>query len=220
MATLSRFLSLHEIANAVGGELNNCDNINITIESICIDSRLDNKNGLFIPIVGDRVDGHDYIEYAYKAGAGCVLSEQYKKDLTNPFIKVFSCRYAFGMLARYYLSLFDVKIVAITGSSGKTTTKDFLADILSKKYKIHKTKGNFNNDIGLPLTIFDIHKDIEVLILEMGMNHFGELSRLSYITRPNIAVITNIGYAHIENLGDRDGILKAKTEIFDYMDEN
>ena len=127
---------------------------------------------------------------------------------------------ALGKIAKYYLSTLSVKRVAVTGSVGKTTTKDMIFSVLSGKGKTLKTLGNFNNELGLPLTVFRLTKEEEFAVLEMGMSEFGEISYLSEIARPEIAVISNIGHSHIENLGSQEGILKAKCEIADYMDEN
>ena len=205
-------LTINEIANAIGGEVFiPIPTINIT--SICAESRNIKKGCLFIPIRGERFDGHDYINEAIKKGALCVLSE---KKLTNiPYIYVKSTKDALLALASYYLSIHNTKIIGITGSAGKTTTKDMLASVLSQRYKTKKTIGNFNNDIGMPLSIFNLEQDDEIIVLEMGMNHAGEIHRLSKAAKPDIAIITMIGDAHIENFKNRVGILHAKLEILD-----
>ncbi len=123
-------------------------------------------------------------------------------------------------MAKYYRSLFDIPVVGITGSVGKTTTKDMIASVLSQKYNTLWTLGNFNNDLGVPLTLFRLEESHEAAVIEMGMNHFGEIHRLVDVVRPHIGVISNVGVAHIEHLGSREGILKAKCELFDFMDEN
>lgn len=213
-------VDLKTIAKSVNGKLYNTSDIDdIFIEGVSIDTRGNIKNNLFVPLAGTKVDGHEFINKAYENGAACTLTEK-KIDTNNPYIIVQSTSQALKDFAKYYRSLFDIPVIGITGSVGKTTTKDLTAAILSKKYKTLKTEGNFNNEIGLPLTIFNLDYTIEVLVLEMGMNHFGEIHNLSEIAKPNICLITNIGEAHIENLGSREGILKAKSEIFDYMDEN
>lgn len=206
-------LTLLEIKEATGGELFN--DSNIVIESISTDSRKISKNQLFIPIVGENFDGHDFILQAFSGGAAACLSEN---DLENvPYIKVKDTKKALGDLAEYYRLLFDIKVVAVTGSVGKTTTKDTIASVLSQKYNTLKTKGNFNNEIGLPLTVFEINEDTEAVVLEMGMNHSGEIHNLSKIAKPDICVITNIGVSHMEYLGSQENIFKAKSEIFDFM---
>ena len=186
----------------------------LIIEGVSTDSRSDVTGKLFIPIVGDTFDGHDYIEKAIENGAVCALTEQKQKD---GLIKVDSTRQALIDLAVNDRSHFTGPVVAITGSAGKTTTKEIIASVLSQKYKTLKTVGNFNNDIGLPLTLLGRKKEHEAMVLEMGMNHLGEIRVLSKIGRPDICLITNIGDAHIENLGSREGILKAKSEIFEGM---
>ncbi|MDR2940119.1 MAG: UDP-N-acetylmuramoyl-tripeptide--D-alanyl-D-alanine ligase [Clostridiales bacterium] len=214
-------LSIQEIIDAVSGELifnpsTKNSFLDIKVSGVEIDSRKCLQGKLFIAIRGENFDGHSFIEGAFDKGAVCCISEKYI-NISRPYIKVADTKEALLLLAGYYRRLFGIKVVAITGSSGKTTTKDMVAAVLSQKYNTLKTSGNFNNEIGLPLTIFKINPDTEVCVLEMGMNHFGEIHNLSKVAAPDIALITNIGVSHIENLGSRKGILKAKTEIFDYM---
>ena len=191
------------------------------VVSITTDSRKIEKNGLFIAIKGERSDGHDYIEGCFDAGALCVISEKELPDAKGAYIKVESSLQALKDLALLYRNnLPKLKVVGITGSVGKTSTKETIYSVLSTKYNTLKTLGNFNNEIGLPLTIFRITEDTEIAVLEMGISDFGEMSRLAKIAKPDVAVITNIGYCHLENLGTRDGVLKAKTEIFDYLKED
>ena len=150
-------------------------------------------------------------------GAICSLSEQDLGDVTYPYIQVASCTEALKDLAEHYRRSLDIKVVGISGSVGKTSTKEMIASVLSEKYCVLKTEGNFNNEIGLPLTVFNLRKEHEVAVLEMGISHFGDMEPLAKIARPDVCVITNIGTCHLENLGDRDGVLKAKTEIFQSM---
>lgn len=189
------------------------------ITGIVTDSREIEPGFLYIPLKGARFDGHDFIENAFAGGAVCCLSERelFQLPAGKACICVSLTSHALKDIASYYRGLFSVRIVAITGSVGKTTTKEFLAGVLGKKYNVLKTFGNQNNEIGLPLTLFRLEEDHEIAVLEMGMNHFGEIEELSRIARPDVAVITNIGVAHIENLKSREGILKAKSEIFAYM---
>lgn len=210
---------IKEVIEAVGGKLNkNIDLENLYIKSISTDTRKIEKDCLFFALKGDNFDGHNFIENALNSGAIACISE---KDIKTEglLILVEDSKKALRNLAKYYRSIFDIKVVALTGSTGKTTTKDMLYSCISKKYNTVKTEGNFNNEIGLPLTVFNIEEDTQVLILEMGMNHFGEIRNLSEIAKPDIAIITNIGVSHIENLGSREGILKAKCEIFDYLSD-
>lgn len=173
------------------------------------------EGSMFIPIVGKNNDGHDYIPSAIEKGALFTLSEKKLQNAAGPYILVDSSLKALRDIAEFYLKQLDVKVVGITGSVGKTSTKEMIASILEQQYITLKTDGNYNNEIGLPLTVFRLKGDEEVAVLEMGISDFGEMSRLTKIARPNVAVITNIGYCHLENLNTRDGVLKAKTEIFE-----
>lgn len=214
-------MSLAQIASAIGGTFYGDPALcSKEIDGVAIDSRKISPGYLFIPIKGARVDGHDFIPHVMNAGALCTLSEQNLNPAKSPYILVPSCEQALKDLAAYYRNTLDIKIIGITGSVGKTSTKEMIASILSQKYHVLKTEGNYNNEIGLPLTIFSIREEHEIAILEMGIDHFGEMSRLAAIAKPDIAVITNIGYAHVENLKDRSGILKAKTEMFDHLNPN
>ena len=216
-----KHMSLKEIATACGGKYFGDEaKLDIEVMGVAIDSRKIKEGFLFIPIKGARVDGHDFISQVMENGALCTLSEKELDGATHPYILVDSCETAMKEIARHYRTALGIKVVGITGSVGKTSTKEMIASVLSQKYNVLKTEGNFNNEIGLPLTIFNIREEHEVAVLEMGMNHFGEMHRLTKMAQPDICVITNIGLCHLENLGDRDGILKAKTEIFDYMQPN
>src|SRR5690625_914307 len=188
------------------------------IKHVSSDSRVEKDESLFIPIVGERFDGHDFIETAIEKGAIATLwnrSYQIPNHLKEKclFFYVDDTLEALQELAKYYRETIDPIVVGITGSNGKTTTKDLVASVLNSTYRTHKTEGNFNNDIGLPLTILSMPNDTEVLVLEMGMNNFHEIERLARIARPDYAIITNIGESHIEYLGSREGIAKAKLEI-------
>jgi len=182
----------------------------LNIKGVAIDSRGDVEGCLFVPLVGENFDGHDYIDMALQKGAAYALTER-----DGPGIKVENTLKALQDLAVYARNRFTGAVVAITGSAGKTTTKEMVASVLSQKYNTLKTQGNLNNHIGLPLTLLRRQDDHEAMVLEMGMNHMGEISVLSKIGKPTICLITNIGDAHIENLGSREGILKAKSEIFE-----
>lgn len=210
-----RELSLNEIAKAVKGKIFN-DRGDLKINAISTDTRKDIAGTLFIPIAGERFDGHMFIHMACEKGARCIISHR-ELNIEIPYIRVENTNRALMDLAEYYRSLFNIKTIAITGSIGKTTTKDMVASVLSKKYKTLKTEGNLNNEIGLPLMVFKLEEDTELAVFEMGMNQFGEIHNLSRIVKPDAALITNIGIAHIGNLGSREGIFKAKSEIFDFM---
>ncbi len=212
-------LSLFEIATACNGTLNNKNYGDLYITSITTDSRKISDKTLFVPLKGSKVDGHDFIMKTFENGAVCSLSE---KDVATdkPVIKVKSCYQAVKDIAEYYRSLFHIPFIGISGSVGKTSTKEMIASILSQKFKVHKTQGNFNNELGVPLTLFGLEEYHEVAVIEMGISGFGEMTRLSKMVRPDICVITSIGDCHLENLGDRDGVLKAKTEMFTYRNKN
>ena len=214
-------MSLREIAKAVGGQyFGSQEQLGCNATGVAIDSRKIEEGYLFVPIKGARVDGHTFIPQVMEKGALCTLTEQELESPSYPYIKVESCEQALKDLAEHYRNALDIKVVGITGSVGKTSTKEMIASVLSQKYSVLKTAGNFNNEIGLPLTIFNIREEHQVAVLEMGISDFEEMHRLAKMARPDICVITNIGLCHLENLIDRDGILKAKTEMFDYMQEN
>ena len=208
-------LTILEILAACKGQLlNPGTNQATTITSICTDTRKLTPSSLFVPISGDTYDGHAFIPEALSGGAVCALTEK-PTAAPGAIIYVKSTRRALLDLAAYYRRKHNIKVVAITGSAGKTTTKDMIYHVLARKFTTKKTLGNFNNDIGLPLSIFQLTPEDEVLVLEMGMNHGGEIHELSLAGAPDIAVITNIGDAHIENFENREGILHAKLEILD-----
>ncbi len=210
-------MSLREIAAACGGRYyGESAKLEQQVTGVAIDSRKVEQGYLFVPIKGARVDGHTFIPQVMEKGALCTLTEQELGEVPYSYILVESCEQALKDLAEHYRKALDIKVVGITGSVGKTSTKEMIASVLAQKYCVLKTAGNFNNEIGLPLTIFNIREEHEVAVLEMGISEFGEMTRLAKMARPDICVITNIGLCHLENLGDRDGILKAKTEMFTY----
>lgn len=193
---------------------------NKAIKNVIIDSRKVEKDDLFVALKGENSDGHLFIPSAFEHKACAVLSEQKLEHPNGCYILVESCMKALNRLAAYYRNSFDLKVVGITGSVGKTSTKEMIASVLSQKYHTLKTEGNYNNEIGLPLTIFRLNHTYEAAVLEMGISEFGEMRRLSSMAMPNAAVITNIGLCHLESLKSRDGILKAKTEIFEHLKEH
>ena len=182
------------------------------VQSIITDSRKAESGCLFVPIVGERVDAHKFIPQVMEAGALATLSERLLENADFPYILVESSLQAVKNIAEFYLKQLNIPVVGITGSVGKTSTKEVIASVLSQKYRTLKTQGNFNNELGLPLTVFRLREEDEIAVLEMGISDFGEMTRLAKIARPDTCVITNIGTCHLENLGDRDGVLKAKTE--------
>lgn len=194
----------------------------IEIRGVSINTRTLEKGNLFIPLKGERHDGHEFVADAFYKGAPLSL---WQEDVPNPpehvpVLVVKDTLKALQQLAKLYRDELDLKVCAVTGSNGKTTTKDILAGLLSLKYKVQKTQGNLNNHIGLPLTILSLEKDTEVAVLEMGMSDFGEIDFLSRLARPDAAIITNIGDAHLQDLGSREGICQAKMEIVNGLAED
>lgn len=205
-------LTTEEIIKATGGTLIGGDET--VIKGISTNSREIKEGELFIPLVGDKFDGHEFIRAAFELGASAALtSKETELFIGKTIIRVKDTKKALGAIAAYYKEKNNVPTIAVTGSVGKTTTKDMVYSVISQKYNTLKTEANFNNDIGLPLTIFHLEKEHEAAVLEMGMNHFGEIDYLASIGKPDAAIITNIGESHIENLGSREGIFKAKMEI-------
>ncbi len=180
---------------------------------ISTDSRTAKPGDAFFALKGENFDGHRFLPAAEKAGCAFAVVEYVPEGCALPCILVKNTTEALGTFARSYKNLFRPITLAVTGSVGKTTTKQFIFSVLETKYETNVTKGNFNNEIGLPLTVLNLNADHSALLLEMGMNHKGEISYLSHIAEPDIAVITNIGSSHLENLGSREGIRDAKMEI-------
>ena len=212
-------MTIQEIEQAVGGVWWNPRSDLPAVTAVSTDSRRIMKGCLFIPLIGDQFDGHRFIGDALQRGAAGTLCSKLPADLLPDkfYIKVDDTLLALKALAAAYRSRFSIPFVQITGSVGKTTTKDMIASVLSAKYRVLKTPENFNNNIGVPLTLLMLSPDTQVAVIETGMNHFGEIRYLGEMIRPEIAVITNIGDAHIEFLGSREGILKAKSEIFENL---
>ena len=217
---MMKHMTLKAIAAACGGTYTGpAENFEKQVSGIAIDSRKIGEGWLFAATVGERVDGHSFIESCYQAGALCCLGEKAPVSENHSYIQVSSTFQALKDIAEFYRSTLEIPVVGITGSVGKTSTKEMIASVLGVKFNTLKTAGNFNNEIGLPLTVFNIREDHEAAVLEMGISDFGEMHRLSKVARPNICVITNIGLCHLEFLGDRDGVLRAKSEIFDFAAE-
>ncbi|QIB70098.1 UDP-N-acetylmuramoyl-tripeptide--D-alanyl-D-alanine ligase [Aminipila butyrica] len=215
-------LMMREVCQALKGEMI-LERDEHAIRRICTDSREAAAGDLFFPLIGESHDAHKFIPMAIEGGCrdlivsdSAILADHPLRDQLT-VIQVADTTEALQQLASYYLSTFSMKTIGVTGSTGKTTTKDMLYYICSEKYKTARNVGNFNNHIGLPLTVLGFEAGTEVGILEMGMSQFGEIHLLADIVRPDVGIITNIGTSHIENLGSRDGILKAKLEITDYF---
>ncbi|MBQ7739789.1 MAG: UDP-N-acetylmuramoyl-tripeptide--D-alanyl-D-alanine ligase [Eubacterium sp.] len=205
-------LLLKDIIKAINAK---CDNEkDIVITGVSTDTRTIKQGDLFIALVGEKFDGHSYIDVAVKNGAAAVVcSRSVEADV--PVLIVEDTLKALQGIAEYYLTTLDVKVVGVTGSNGKTTTRDMTAAVLSTKYKVYSTAKNFNNEIGLPKSVLELDDSYDIAVLEMGMNHFGEISSLTKVAKPDVAIITNIGKAHIGNLGSQENILKAKLEILE-----
>ena len=213
-------LTLRQLLEAVNGTLlGDFDDLDAQAVQVSTDSRNITPGCLFIPLEGERFDGHSFIQAALEAGAaGCLTARERESYLPGRFyIKVRSTQRALWELARYYKKLFPIPFIAVTGSVGKTTTKDMTAAVLGARFRVHKTEGNFNNDIGVPLTLLRLEAQHEVCVVELGMDHAGEIDNLARLVEPDMALITNIGDAHIENLGSRENIFKAKCEIFPHL---
>ena len=187
---------------------------NIEITGISTDTRAIQPGELFIALQGESFDGHIFVRQALEKGAGAVMTHK-QMGPGVPAVFVDDTLEALGALARGYRASHSCRVIGITGSVGKTTTKEMIADILATTYRTCRTKGNHNNNVGLPLSILSIEADCEMAVMEMGMNHFREMSYLTSIARPNVALINNIGTMHIEHLGSREGILSAKMEILE-----
>ena len=211
-----------QLLQAVDGQLLGEFDQNTPIFHVDTDSRDIHPGSLFIPLAGERFDGHAYINSALESGAaGCLTQrerESYRED--KFYVKVSSTQRALRDLAAWYKDRFQIPFVAVTGSVGKTTAKDMLAAVLGVKYKVLKTEGNFNNNIGLPLTLLRLDSSHQIGVVEMGMDKFGEIDYLGGIVRPEVGVITNIGDAHIERLGSRENIFKAKCELLPHIRED
>lgn len=217
-------ISAKKILDICNGTLLN-GNEDSLIEKYSIDTRSINKGDMYVAIKGENVDGNNYISDAFQKGAiGCITNSNipnnfFQKYKDKIIIKVNDTVLALQQIAAYIRMQYNIPVIAITGSVGKTSTKDIIANVVSQKFNVLKTEGNLNNHIGLPLTLLNLDNQ-NAIVVEMGMSHLGEISVLSKIAKPTIAVITNIGTSHIGNLGSRENILKAKLEILDGMEEN
>lgn len=208
--------SLGKIADMVGGKISDPAFLDLKIIGVSTDSRTITEGNLYIPLIGDVFDGRIFIKECEDKGARAfIIDEGYEvnKNVNIPYIRVADTHKALIDLANSYRDELDIRIIGITGSNGKTTTKDLLHSILGQKYKVQKTIGNLNNEIGVPKTILNLAEDTEIGIIELGTDNFGDISLTSNIAKPNIATILNIGDSHLHNLKSKEGIAKAKMEI-------
>lgn len=213
--------TLRDALNAVGGRYFGDEAaLDATIGRVTSDSRTAGPGALFIALKGTRVDGHDFMAGCIRSGAVACLTEREPAPEERPAIQVESTLRATGALAAWHRSRFDIPVIGITGSVGKTTTKEMIAAVLGQRYNTHKTQKNLNNELGVPWTLLRLDDEHQVSVVEMGISDFGEMRRLTNMVRPTVAVFSVIGDAHLEFLGDREGVMRAKGEIFEGMDEN
>ena len=215
-----RGISVKQAAEIVNGKLYGTQGLDSEILGVTIDSRKVENGYMFAALKGEHVDGHDYIGKAFELGAVCCIAEKLPEDISGTVIIVPDVAAALKILAENYRKRFDIPVIGIAGSVGKTTAKEMIASVLSQKYNVLKTEKNLNNELGVPLTIFRIEPEHEVAVIEMGISDFGEMSRLAKMVRPTMAVYTLIGHAHLERLHDRNGVLKAKAEMLDFMPDD
>ena len=212
--------SCNEICKWIdGAEL--CHAEDVAIKGVSIDSRQVQPGNLFIPLKGERADGHRYLESAVHNGASALWNvDEPLPEFDFPLILVKDTMSALTQLAKGYRDNCDFQVVGITGSNGKTSTKDMIAGVLSAEAKVMKTLGNHNNEIGVPLTLLSFDEDCEIVVVEMGMENLHEIEQLCRLVRPNIGIITNVGSAHLENLGSMENIARAKCELMDGLPED
>ena len=211
-------MKIKEILKITNGKLI-CGDEDLDIQKFEKDTRIIQKGDMYVAIKGEKFDGNDFYKDAINKGAVACLMSKEPDEKIGSIVLVENTVKAIQQIAAYKRSQVDIPVVAVTGSVGKTSTKDIVAAVMSQKYKVLKTQGNLNNDIGLPFTLLRLH-DENAIVVEMGMNHFGEISLLTSIAKPTLAIITNIGTAHIGNLGSRENILKAKLEILEGLQGN
>ena len=218
------YLTIKELILASEGQLVSKCNEDTVVNDIVIDSRKANKDNAFVAIVGENLDGHNFINLAINQGCKTIIKNKNNNvDIENKevnVIEVSDTEIALGDIAKFYKNKFKIPFIAVTGSVGKTTTRDMVYSTISAKYNSLKNVGNLNNQFGVPLTLFNLNKEHECAVIEMGMSGFNEIEYLANIVNPQIGIISNIGYSHVEHLGSRDGIFKAKMEIATNFDEN
>ena len=213
-----KYLTPQIIADVTGGTFVGDNSArNVRVQGAVRDNRDVKPGNLFVCIKGARVDGHTFANNAFETGAACCLAEESIPDAKGPYVIVESTLLSIRKLSEYYRSLFDIPFIGLTGSVGKTTAKELVAAALGAKFNVLKTQDNLNNEIGVPLTLLSIDGNHNAAVIEMGIGDFGDMSILAEMVRPDIFIMTKIGYAHLNKLGDLNGVLKAKTEAFAYM---
>ena len=211
-------LTPRKIAEITGGEyIGDEPSADVRVAGAARDDHDVKPGNLFVCIRGARADGHDFANTAFTSGAACCLAERVLQDAQGPYVLVNSTLEAIKTIGKYYRSLFDIPVIGVTGSVGKTTTKEMTAAALGSKFRVLKTQENLNNELGVPLTLLSLDERHEAAVIEMGVSDFGEMSRLAEIVRPDICIMTKIGYSHIETFGDLNGVLRAKSEVFSFM---
>lgn len=215
-----RGFTVKAAAQTVGGRIFGIGDDAAEILSVVIDSRNTQQGSMFAALKGERVDGHDYIEKAFSLGAVCCIAERIPEGVQGLIILVDDVRNALKTLAAEYRSRFSIPVIGVSGSVGKTTAKEMVASVLGERYNVLKTEKNLNNELGVPLTIFRMEPEHTAAVIEMGISDFGEMTRLAQMVQPTMALYTLIGHAHLEHLHDRAGVLKAKTEMVEYLPED
>ena len=218
------YLTIKELILASKGKLVSKMSENSTVNDIVIDSRKANKDNAFVAIIGENLDGHNFINSAINQGCKTIIKNKNSNvDIENKEINVIEVedtQIALGDIAKFYKEKFKIPFIAVTGSVGKTTTRDMVHSTISARYNALKNVGNLNNHFGVPLTLFNLNKEHEAAVIEMGMSNFGEIEYLANMVQPQIGIISNVGYSHVEYLGSREGIFKAKMEVTANFDSN
>ncbi len=210
-------MTLFRAAQICGGRLMGGEQGDTELGRVVIDSRTVEPGDIFAAFKGENTDGHDYIEAAIRKGAGCCLAQRLPEGVTGPVLLVPDVQQALEKLCAVYRESLSLPIIGVTGSVGKTSVKEMISAVLSQRLRVLKTEGNLNNQLGVPMTLSRIEPEHQAAVVEMGISGFGEMSALARMARPNIAVYTVIGHAHLEFLGDADGVFRAKTEMLEHM---
>ena len=213
-------MTLKRAAELCGGKLSASASEDVELRNIVIDSRAVMRGDLFAAYRGEKTDGHHYIRSAFERGAACCLAEYVPEGVTKPVIVVPDVQRALEKLAKAYREGFSLPLVGITGSVGKTTAKEMISSVLAQRFRTLKTEGNLNNQIGVPMMLSRLNSTYQAAVIELGISGFGEMSLLADIAKPTMAVFTVIGHAHLEFLHDLDGVLRAKTEMLDYLPDD
>lgn len=215
-----KHFTISQAAAACQGRLSRAACEDRELGRVVIDSRQVRPGDLFVAYKGEKADGHDYIPTAFDRGAACCLAERVPGGETRPVLLVPDVQKALEQIAAAYRATLDLPVVGVTGSVGKTSTKEMIAAVLAQRFSVLKTEGNLNNQIGVPMTVSRIEPEHEVAVVELGISGFGEMTALARIARPRIAVFTVIGHAHLEMLGDLEGVFRAKTELLPFLPED